>query len=530
MSRVVRVLILSIIAFLLLTLIAEQTAFGSTIYVKVGASGGGVSWADALGNLQGALDDAISGDEIWVEAGTYKPDASSLVPAGNGDRAATFQLINGVAIYGGFAGTETALGERNWQTNKTILSGDLNGDDVKYSIPIDFWSVPNRSDNSERVVTSSDCNETAVLDGLTITAGYNSGIGAGMYNYNSSPTVTNCTFNWNSSEWGAGMGNRNSSPKVTGCKFENNAAGGGGGMDNVDNSNPILINCTFSSNCALWKGGGMINGEAGFIDPANPTLINCIFSNNSADQKGGGMYNVLSSPIIVNCTFNNNSAERGGAIYSYRDSNPKLTNCILYGDTGTLGGEIYIGSYNDSHPATTTVSYSNVQGGPAGVYVETGSTLIWKKNNIDVDPLFVDSSGDDLHLKSEGWNWDSGRNQWTWNDVTSRCIDAGNPGSPLGDELLSIPGYPDNPFGENIRVNMGAYGGTTEASMPPYGWALLGDLTNDGTVNFADCAGQATDWLETAEQQPGDLNRDGTVNINDFAMLANDWLKQTIWY
>ena len=118
--------------------------------------------------LQDALEDAISGDEIWVAAGTYKPDASSLVPAGNGDRMATFQLINGVAVYGGFAGRETSLGERDWQANETILSGDLNDDDVEFSIPIDFWSVPNRSDNSERVVTSSDCNETAVLDGLTI--------------------------------------------------------------------------------------------------------------------------------------------------------------------------------------------------------------------------------------------------------------------------------------------------------------------------------------------------------------------------
>jgi len=525
MSKAVRVLVLSIVAFLLLTPVAGQSAFGSTIYVKEGATGAGLSWADAYGYLQDALDDAISGDEIWVAAGTYKPDASSFVPAGSGDRNATFQLINGVAVYGGFAGRETTLGERDWQANETILSGDLNNDDVEFSNPENIWSIPNRSDNSEHVVTSRECNETAVVNGFTITAGYNTGRGAGMYNYNSSPTVTNCTFDWNIAEWGAGMGNQNSSsPKVTDCKFENNTADGGGGMDNWSSSNPILVNCTFSNNFAFWRGGGMIADYAGGDGPANPTLINCIFSNNLTDGKGGGIYNNSGSPIIVNCTFNNNSAEYGGAIYIYRNGNPKLANCILYGDTGVLGSEIYIDFYSESQPTATTVSYSNVQGGSAGVFIETGSTLNWEENNINTDPLFADPFGDDCHLKSEGWRWDSGRSIWTWDEITSACIDAGNPGSPLGDELLSIPGYPDNPYGENIRINMGSYGGTAEASMPPYGWALLGDLTNDGTVNVEDCAGQAADWLETAEQQPGDLNRDGIVNINDFAMLAKGWL------
>lgn len=80
-------------------------------------------------------------------------------------------------------------------------------------------------------------------------------------------------------------------------------------------------------------------------------------------------------------------------------------------------------------------------------------------------------------------------------------------------------------WGENLRINMGAYGGTAEASMPPYDLALLADLTNDGTVGYADLAGQTQDWLRSANQQPGDLNRDGIVNIADFILLTRDWFE-----
>ncbi|MBN2455364.1 MAG: hypothetical protein JXB29_02315 [Sedimentisphaerales bacterium] len=77
---------------------------------------------------------------------------------------------------------------------------------------------------------------------------------------------------------------------------------------------------------------------------------------------------------------------------------------------------------------------------------------------------------------------------------------------------------------------MGGYGGTAEASMPPYDWALLADLTNDGIVTFTDFAYQAKDWLETCNEQPGDLDRSGSVDSTDVGLLADDWLKETIWH
>jgi hypothetical protein len=77
---------------------------------------------------------------------------------------------------------------------------------------------------------------------------------------------------------------------------------------------------------------------------------------------------------------------------------------------------------------------------------------------------------------------------------------------------------------------MGAYGGTAQASMPPYDWALLADITNDGMVDGCDYAHQAKDWLTIAAEQPGDLNRNGIVDTNDVGLFVADWLKTTTWH
>ncbi len=132
---------------------------GSLLYVIPGGSGDCLSWVNAC-ELQTALGVAVSGDEIWVAAGTYKPTSGT-------DRTISFVLKNGVAIYGGFAGTETTLGGRDPAANPTILSGDLNGDD-NANVQSD---EPTRADNSYHVVSSSGMTSTAILDGFTITAG-----------------------------------------------------------------------------------------------------------------------------------------------------------------------------------------------------------------------------------------------------------------------------------------------------------------------------------------------------------------------
>ena len=159
--------------------------------------------------------------------------------------------------------------------------------------------------------------------------------------------------------------------------------------------------------------------------------------------------------------------------------------------------------------AALAVSYCDVDGGFSAAYIQEGSYLHWDAGNIEQQPCFVEAGhwdqngtpevpeddfwvNGDYHLKSEGWRWDAnGIPIWRHDEVTSRCIDAGNPGSPLGDEPLTVVIDPSHQFGSNVRINMGAYGGTAQASMPPHAWALLADLTNNGTVDLVDFAEQA---------------------------------------
>ena len=97
------------------------------------------------------------------------------------------------------------------------------------------------------------------------------------------------------------------------------------------------------------------------------------------------------------------------------------------------------------------------------------------------------------------------------------------------EELMSAPGDPMNIWGENVRLNMGAYGGTGEASMGPPGWTLLSDLNNDGMVNLVDYALQELDWQKEGVGLAGDLNRDGMVNLADVNLLQLEWLLETVW-
>jgi hypothetical protein len=236
----------------------------------------------------------------------------------------------------------------------------------------------------------------------------------------------------------------------------------------------------------------------------------------------------------------------GGAVCSFGDSSPQIGNCILWANEAMYGNQIAV-LMREQYPqrefySSATVTYSNVQAGQAAVFTDPNCTLQWNVGNIDADPLFAepgywDANGtsnytnDDFwvdggyRLKSEGWRWNEKRALWTWDDVTSPCIDAGNPGSPLGDEPRAVPGDPDDQWGQNLRINMGAYGGTDLASIAPIGWLSPADLTNDGVVNLDDYAYQAGNWFSAERWQPGDVNRDGVVDFADVALLAEEWLR-----
>jgi hypothetical protein len=248
-------------------------------------------------------------------------------------------------------------------------------------------------------------------------------------------------------------------------------------------------------------------------------ISNCLITNNSNCCGGMSTFAVFgSNGIIKNCTIANNDS--GGVTSAFGDT-MRIENCIIYNNTGPEV-QVYDGSVID-------ISYCNLQGGLGEIEIIGSGDIIWGLGNMNSDPYFVDAPGGDYHLKSAGWRWDEYNSQWTYDAVTSRCIDAGNPGSSLGHEPLAVPGDPYNEEGINIRRNMGFFGGTVQASMCPLNWALLSDLNNDGNVDIVDLTEQAGGWLLSATEYPGDTNRDGVVNMDDIAILAADWLKTTEW-
>ena len=396
---------------------AELAWAGVIHHVKADATGAknGQSWADAYTDLQAGLAAAEWGDEIWVAQGTYKPTTGTL-------RTVSFVLEAGVGLYGGFAGAETALGQRDWTTNATVLSGNIG-------------TAGSAADNSYHVVTGADL---AVLDGFTITGGdtyvsgssnYGGGMyndncsptlanctfsgnwassGGGMYNHNSSPTVTNCTFSDNTASGyfgggnGGGMHNESSSPTVTSCMFSDNRATSGGGMYNSDDSSPTLTNCTFSGNTTSdgGAGGGMGNwnssptvtnctfsgnwamGGGGMCNSSSsPNVTNCTFSGNTtrSDGYGGGMYNVNCSPTVTNCTFSGNTTGNGGGMHN-QGSSPTVTNCTFSSNTATYGGGGMINESSSPDVTNCTFSSNTASGtygsGGGGMYNYSGSPTV----------------------------------------------------------------------------------------------------------------------------------------------------------
>ena len=144
----------------------------------------------------------------------------------------------------------------------------------------DVTTIDAHGDRRERGHVQQRRGGGTVLDGFTITGGTGRYVG-GMYNWHSSPTVTNCTFLGNSARYGGGMYNLDSNPTVTNCAFLANSAQYGGGMLNQSNSSsPTVTNCTFSGNTAGY-GGGMYNLDS------NPTVTNCVLWGNTPAQIAG---------------------------------------------------------------------------------------------------------------------------------------------------------------------------------------------------------------------------------------------------
>ncbi len=505
-----------------------------TVFVDISATGDndGTSWDDAYNHLQNGLAAALDGDQIWVAEGVYKPDLGFAVTTGS--RNASFQLKNNVSIYGGFPSGGCQLQDRNPAAYETILSGDLNGNDgVNFA---------NNTENSYHVVTGSNTDSTAVLDGFVITAGNAngaypdpSGNGGGMYNDSASPTLVNCIFRENSANIGGGMCNDSSNPRLINCILNNNFAAldDAGGMHNRGTSSPILTNCIFSKNSATDDGGGMRNGGSS----CKPKLTNCTFSDNSAGDTGGGIYSWESKPTLLNCIFWGNTDSDGSSEFSQLNdgsiNSPVINYSCIQGWTGVLGGDGNIGrnpsfvdAPNDNYQLKSEAgrwkpSFYTKLDPTANGFISLSDFAAfarhWGKAGESI-PADLDNNKlvdlTDLKLLLDSYLSSYLAGNWVSDDITSPCIDGGDPDSNWTAELW--------PHGECI--NMGVFGGTKQASMSVSDAGNIADLNIDGFVNHKDMKRLSDKWLCQETLLTEDLSRNGLVNYTDFSIFANQWL------
>ncbi|MGH2270539.1 right-handed parallel beta-helix repeat-containing protein [Anaerohalosphaeraceae bacterium U12dextr] len=325
-----------VIAVLLMT----QMVRAKTIYVDASATGSnnGTSWTNAYVYLQDALAAAVANDEIRVAAGTYQPDRGKSVTLG--DRNVSFVLKNLVKIMGGYPAGGGST--RDWEANKTFLSGDLNGDDAPDTLVQNLLTDATRADNSYHVIYSTLCGSPTLLDGLIITGGQANGAdtlgyGGGWYNItNGSPTFTNCLFTRNAA-----------------------ASRGGAWYNSGANCKPTLTNVTFMTNFCADRGGAIALLNAG----ADMKLDNCTLTQNYATNYAGGLYLDKSSPTVFNTNFSDDYAVYGGSLAGLDNSSPTITNASFSNSSATQGGAVWLDTcqvkfYNCTFSTNSSTDYA----------------------------------------------------------------------------------------------------------------------------------------------------------------------------
>ena len=320
----------------------ESSSF-ARLFVRQSATGAnnGTSWNNAFVNMPDALTAAFNfcTAQIWVASGIYTPTLTS-------NRDVSISMRNNLAIYGGFAGTETQLSQRNWMVNQTILSADIG-------------SIGSTQDNSYNIVAGLNLNNSAILDGFTLS--------------NANAFVS--------------------------FGFDGSSRNGNGGGVYLQNSSPLIANCHFKDNNVRVNGGGIFN----FF--GSPIITNCIFSGNRA-QTGGGVYNINGSPVLKNCLFfKNRSFINGAAMFNTETSNPNIVNCTFSNNVGI--GTLAIASANTSVPTITNSiiweaanALSQVNANPPVISYSIIKSGFTGFGNLAADPLFINAGLDNYQLQS----------------------------------------------------------------------------------------------------------------------------------
>ncbi len=400
-----------------------------------GGANDGTSWEDAFTDLQEALTRAEPGSQVWVAAGVYRAGA---------DRTATFELRDGVGVFGGFAGTEDPesfrLSDRDTAANETVLQGGLIGGEASY-----------------HVVTAAGVNSTATLDGFTVTGGRADGasafrqdVGGGLLIGDASPRIVNCTFTANEAAWGGGAYIAGGAPTLLHCRFVGNRS----------------IACQPSN--PLANRGGAVYSTAGVDSAARPAFYGCLFVGNSAGVgcggRGGAIFNEGAGHVrLSGCTVTGNSADDDGGGIALISGSVSLSNSVVWGNRDSGGANRSAQIFG-----AVAAEYTCVQGG----YPGTG--------NITEDPRFTDDKGpdgilgtadDDLRLAPGSPCIDAGNNARVPTDETDLDTD-GNTGESLPLDLAGAARFVDDPVradtgtGSPPIVDLGAFEYQAECLLP----------------------------------------------------------------
>ncbi len=348
-----------------------------------------------------AVDAAVAGDEVVLQAGTY---------TGDGNRDIDF-LGKAITVRG-------ATGD----ANDCII--DCQGTEAEPHRGFKFVSGENTNSVLESLTVKNGYGPQEDPDGN----GHFFSMGGAVYCHLASPTINNCVFINNAcNTFGSGIYNYQSNAVISNCIFAGNSGSSGGGICNWT-SNVIISNCDFENNSAN-------NGAGIYNHVCSPEITKCTFINNNADlYGGGGITNHSSNPDITGCVFFNNSANRGGGIYNSSSVVSEIVNCSFINNTASSGGGIYNGSYYCRSDLESCIVWNNIpnqiSGSSTAVYsdIEGGFS---GEGNINVDPEFVDS----YHISA-----------------TSPCIDSGIPNYVAEPGETDIDGDPR----VMVRIDMGA--------------------------------------------------------------------------
>jgi hypothetical protein len=346
------------------------------------------------------------------------------------------------------------------------------------------------------------------------------GLGGGIYCFKGKPTISKCIIESNHGlgpgEVGiAGIYCAESDATIISCIVRSSNHIG----ICVNKGEPTIVNCLIENNlygitchsggCTTIQ-GCTIRGNivTGIQCERGAAVVTCSLIVGNGRTQGGGVYCRFTNLLLQNCTIVSNCRQPAyscAGVHCLDDSNCEVRNCIVWRNgPSDLPNELVV----SRDGAFCIVAYSSVENGRGGTSEWSGGRLLWEVCNVGTNPCFRDPGywdpngtkdnpnddfwiNGDYHLKSQAGRWDPNSEGWVVDDVTSPCIDAGDPNNHVGHEPLPNGG----------RINMGAYGGTVEASKSYFGkpvcqMIIAGDINGDCIVDFKDFAIMAAHWLE----------------------------------